>query len=191
VALQTIAVRQGDKFGIEYSLALKHQVPGITVLGDDRPFRTELKGWHAKLELFAPWNADLRPAIYFDLDTFVLGDLSPFERLDKTQLWLIDNFNSPRSGESGLMLIPDNDELCAKIFTTNITGPDGPYIQSFPHRRLNREIDGIYSYKRHCRERKPDDARIICFHGFPKQTDLKNGWAYLHWTTIISQMKKS
>lgn len=186
MALQTVAVRHGDKYGIEYSHALRVQVPGITILGDDGPFQTELTGWHTKLELFAPWNKDLRPAIYFDLDTFIFGSLEPFERLDKTQLWLIDNFNQPRTGETGLMLIPDNDALCQRIFTTDITGPDGPYIQGFPHRRLNREISGIYSYKNHCREACPDDARIICFHGFPKPTDLKKGWGKIYWNNLFT-----
>ncbi len=164
-------------------------MPGIVILGDDRPFRTDLTGWHAKMELFAPWNADLRPAIYFDLDTFVLGSLEPFKRLDKAQLWLIDNFNQPRDGESGVMLIPYNEKLCADIFTEDISGPDGPYIQSFPHRRLNREISGIYSYKNSCREKCPDDARIICFHGEPKPTTLKDGWAKDYWTTTSQTMK--
>jgi len=188
-ALHYVSARHGDKYGPEYTEALKKQVPGLVCLGDDRPLQSELGGWWCILEPFAPWNADLRPCVWFDLDTYVFGPLDVFNRLDKTQYWMIDNFNEPKNGECGIMLVPDSP-LCDEIWENRgdpkMSAPPGNYLRNFPHRRLNREISGIYSYKNHCRESRPDDARIICFHGQPKPTTLKPGWAKDYWHTITS-----
>ncbi len=186
--LHYVSARHGDKYGPEYVTALKKQVPGLVCLGDDRPLRSDLQGWWCILEPFAPWNADLRPCIWFDLDTFVLGPLQPFDRLDKTQYWMINDFNRPKFGECGIMLVPDSP-LCDEIWDNRgnprVGTPPGEYLRQFPHRRLNREISGIYSYKNHCRESRPEDARIVCFHGRPNPHEVKQGWARDYWNTMI------
>lgn len=179
--MEFVTVRQGEKYGPEYVTALKNQVPGLVCLGDDRPLRENWQGWFSKIEVFAPWNADLRPCLFFDLDTFVLGDLSPFDELDHSQFWLIDDFNIPENGESGLMVVPrDVDVIWSARDRLRGEKSDGAYLRKFPHRRLNREISGIRSYKRHCRD-SPGDARIVCFHGRPKPPDTE-GWAKDLWT---------
>ena len=189
MALNFLSVREGTKYGPEYTFALKQQVP-VICLGDDRPLRSGLKGWFAKIELFAPWNADLRPALFFDLDTYVVGDLSPFEDLDHSKLWMINDFNIPERGESGLLLVPDSP-ITDTIWQNRqqMWNTDGEYLRQFEHQRLN-VVDGIYSYKLHCKEGIPEGARIICFHGRPRPHETQ-GWAQDYWTTITSPMTKS
>lgn len=188
MALRYLSVRQGTKYGPEYTHALKSQVKGLVCLGDDRALRTDFQGWHAKIELFAPWNEYLRPCLFFDLDTYVIGDLSPFETLDQTKFWLIADFNQPKQSESGVMLIPknveaiwDDRERLRKMRT------DGEFFRSFQHQRLNT-ISGIYSYKLHAKEKLPEDARIICFHGKPKQPET-TGWGKAFWNLHSSPTK--
>lgn len=105
MALRYVTARRGDKYGPEYTRALKKQVPGLIALGDDRPFMTNLENWWCKLEWFAPWNQEFRPCVWIDLDTYVF-DVSVFDQLDATKFWMIDDFNTPERGESGLMLLP-------------------------------------------------------------------------------------
>jgi len=191
--LNYLSVRQGTKYGPEYTTALKNQVKGLVCLGDDRPLRTRLSGWYSKFELCAPWNADLRPALFFDLDTYVVGSLDVFDDLDHSQFWMINDFGKKSRAESGILLIPDapvSDSIWTCHETHDNRVGDAAYFGQFPHQRLNDEISGIYSYKHHCREKKPDDARIICFHGRPNPPDT-DGWALQHWITNTSVTKTS
>ena len=186
MALRFVTARWGDKYGPEYVAALKKQVPNLICLGDDWPFRTRLEYWWCKLEWFAPWNRGLRPAVWIDLDTYVFH-VEPFKTLDPTKLWMIDDFNKPKNGESGLLLIPkDVDHIWDAVVTKNSNwrSPDGTFLSQFAHQRMNRAIDGIYSYKRHCRDHKPDDAIVCCFHGQPKPPGTK-GWALDYWQEQI------
>ena len=181
MALSFVSVRAPPKYTFEYTHALKQQIPAI-VLGDDLPLRSNLRGWHAKLELFAPWNKILRPLLFFDLDTYIFN-VEPLKQVDRTKFWMINDFGRKEFGESGIMLVPDDDELCERIYTENIQGPDGAYLRNFPHKRLNNAVDGIYSYKHHCKDNLPDDATIVCFHGVPKPHET-TGWAKDHWNSL-------
>ena len=192
----------GDKYPPEYVEALKNQVRDcgypLTVLGVDRPLQTGMKSWWPKLELFAPWNQELLPALFIDLDTFILDWnilIEIEENLELDRLWLINDFNRPHLGESGLFLAPNN-EVSAGIWRSvernkhNSFRGDGPFLNSFTHSRMNEHIDGILSYKVNMLQDTPDDARICCFHGKPKPHEAE-GWAKNFWTTQISQWRKS
>lgn len=186
----------------EYVTSLKYQFAEcghhLHVLGNGKYFddwlRTSwLTGWGAKIEWFAPYNAHLRPAVVFDLDTFVVGDLNPFLDLDGSKLWLIRQFMSRTDlGESGIFVAPDDFALCQKIWERangwDFKRGDGALLREFPHEFIPDVVDGIYSYKAHGLGDKalpPDDARVICFHGKPKPPDTA-GWAYKHWQTSLS-----
>ena len=58
----------------------------------DRPGR-----W-TKMEMFAPWNEDLRPALFLDLDTFLLGNIDEFLMLPNSSgfVMLRDLWHPPR-----------------------------------------------------------------------------------------------
>lgn len=168
---------------------MKRQVPGTIVLGDDLPIKSRLIGWWAKLEIFSPWYANLRPCILLDLDTYVL-DLSILDEFPTTGMWLLNDFNRPQQGESGIVVVPkDTDKIWAKLFSqiTQHRG-DGPYLATFPHQRLQTAVDGIQSYKVDQLYESPKNARIVCFHGKPKPHECE-GWAGKHWNTLISPTK--
>lgn len=142
-----------------------------------------LHGWWCKLEIFAPWNAHLRPALAMDLDTFIVGDLTPFEKIDVSTLWLVNDWFRPKRATSSLFIAPDDDDLCKRIWDGRHQARarfhgDGDYLETFKHSRLQDSIGGLYSYKADqlAFHMKPD-ARVICFHGKPKPWTLTDGWA--------------
>lgn len=178
----------GDFYGEaeRYVRALRAQVPGLVVLGRDVPLRDpgQYRGWWCKLEVFRPENADLRPCLFIDLDTFILGDLSPLLAVDPARLWLIKNFYQPEKSNSGLFVAP-NTELSDQIWggserlDTHTHGRgmgDGDYLATFPHSRLTDEFDDIRSYKADQLYDDPRDSRVVCFHGRPKPHQAE-GWA--------------
>lgn len=188
-----VAIRQGDKYGPEYTALMKATIPDIVVLGDDLPLKSNLTGWWAKLEIFAPWYADLRPCVVFDLDTYVLdtGAVDDLSALGDV-LWLLNDFNVPKRGESGIFIAPsDADEIWAGAHQARATHRgDGPYLATFPHMRIQPNVEGIMSYKVDQLYDSPKEARIVCFHGKPKPHETE-GWAREFWTTKTSQMKNS
>lgn len=179
MALHYVTARRGSKYGPEYSQALRRQIPGLVVLGEDRPFLSRYENWWCKLEVFAPWNADLRPCLWIDLDTFVF-DLTPFDDIDDTVLWMLRDFNKPDTSESGIMLVPRFSEVWNPNLNIPAARPDAAYIRQFPHRYLQDSVSGIYSYKRHAKASRPDDAIVVCFHGRPRPHET-DGWAGIHW----------
>lgn len=187
------------KFPDEYATSLRNQLRrfghDLTVLGNgadtDEQLVWNFAHWHSKFEWFAPWNAHLRPAVVFDLDTFIIDDPAPMLELDPTRLWLIRQFLAKTHlGESGIFVAPDNEALCAKIWKAAQTWPhnkgDGRLMREFPHGFIPDAVDGIYSYKKHCTvDSYPDDARVICFHGKPKCPNVE-GWALEWWLNSLS-----
>lgn len=178
-----LLVRKGEKFSKRY-VELFERFNPVTLTdqpdtpGRTRALRTENKGYASKMELFAPWNEDLRPAVYFDLDTYILGDISDLLSFEIKNLWMIREFNPEiRRSESGIMMIPkDTDEIWKKFLKTTVTDHflDGVFLNQFPHKILNDQFDGIVSYKLHCHE--GPTGRIIAFHGRPKPHECE-GWA--------------
>lgn len=168
-------------------------VPGIIVLGDDLPLKSSLTGWWAKLEVFAPWYANLRPCVVFDLDTYILDEtvLEEFNELQDC-LWLINDFNHPQRPESGIFIAPsDGSEIWAKTpAAVGLHYGDGAFLGTFPHKRLNGRIEGIQSYKVDQLYESPKNARIVCFHGKPKPHET-SGWAREHWNSLTSPPRNS
>lgn len=171
--------------------SFKHE---LTVLGNGADYDRELKSQRQvkftnKLEWFAPWNADLRPAVVFDLDTYIVGDPEPFLHVTGDELWLIRQFyQKPGKGESGIFIAPDSplsDVIWNRATSFDPNGADGALLREFPHRFLPDVIDGIYSYKVHqLYDGYPEDAVAICFHGKPRPHETE-GWALDHWLTSL------
>lgn len=189
-----VTVRQGTKFGPEYVTMLRrmaYQFAGTTLVtltdqadtpGYTMPLKADLHGWWAKLELFAPWNQDLRPCIYVDLDTFIVGDIRDWEPDD--DLWLIRDFYRPERSNSGVMMIPKFTGMLWDLGKTYMQGNpqagDGDFLTKMEHQILNDRFDGIVSYKVHCRDALSSKAKVVCFHGAPKPHRV-NGWAGDFW----------
>lgn len=185
-----VLVRQGAVFPTRYVELLTEQcpVPPVTLTdmpdtpGKTRPLKTNLRGWWSKLELFAPWNEDLRPCVFFDLDTYILGDISDIMNNPGEEMFMLRDFNS-NVGASGMMIIPKKTPVF-RSEGLDLTCPhgDGGYIRKFPHRYLQDEYDGIVSYKKHARNEPV--GRIVCFHGKPKPHQ-SIGWARDVWDNAV------
>lgn len=66
-------------------------------------------------------------------------------------------------------------------FITNLLGSPGEWRQITPRPWRTWlcsivEMDGIYSYKYHCRGGLPDSAKVVCFHGLPKPNQVNDQW---------------
>lgn len=141
------------------------------------------------MELFRPdIEGDL---LYFDLDTIICGDLSDIARV--RSLTVLSNFYDMKGIGSGMMFLP---ESCREpIWNEWIKSPrahmdeyrnggDQAFLSQFWKDSADRWQDvlpgQVVSYKVHCKPHVhetahvPDNARVICFHGYPKPRDLKD-----------------
>lgn len=159
-------------------------VPGVICLGDDWPITERFRGWNSILGIFAP-DFPFRPCLYFDLDTYVLGDISEFHEVPK-ELMLIRDFNKPRRGNSGVMQLPENtDHIWNRVKETPDSYPAGNALNNCAHGYLQDKYPGkIVSYKVDKCTQRPQ-APIMCFHGKPKPHQCE-GWAKEFWTQKTS-----
>ena len=145
-------------------------------------------GWLTKVELYRPGFLPDGRVLYIDLDSIITGDLVPLAEYDGAFAGL-RNFFDPGFGTGLLSWSPEGGKRMWDFFETiresgglanldseqaaiNRFLPDSPRLQDF--------VPGIYSYKVHCTNGLPDDARIVCFHGRPRPHEA-NGWVKEAW----------
>jgi hypothetical protein len=194
MTLPVCLVRQGDKYSLDYVRLLQQQIgnqaelicltdrdciPGVKAV----PLVGNAPGWWAKMELFAPWNAKLRPFLFLDLDTYVLGAIAPVLADPGDKLKMLRDFYNPPDAASGVMIVPKD---CSEIYGVWHGDPDGimsrckaggdqQFTGHFCRSFLQDEYPGmISSYKVHSREEPT--SPIVCFHGIPKPHEA-DGWA--------------
>ncbi|MGI9411555.1 MAG: hypothetical protein ACR2OV_15860 [Hyphomicrobiaceae bacterium] len=194
-----VVVRQGDKYSIKYPQVLKRQVEKNTrwpvafhILGDGEDATTRLKngwpGWWSKLELFAPWNDHLRPCLFLDLDTFVLGNIDDLVSLVPAKLTMLRDFNRHETGQSAVMSIPQDVGMIWRRFIADPEGwmkkfkggGDQSFLNRFDLGFLQDSFDGIASYKVDDLQNGPKGNRIVCWHGKPKPHEC-GGWVREVW----------
>lgn len=155
--------------------------------------------WWAKLELFRLTG----PTLYFDLDTIIVGSLDIIAAYPHRFTALAD-FNSGRLGSGVLAWNGDHSFLIDRFNADPVKIAhhydeiepgrgrigDQAYIED---RLAERGIEPdtfqglfgkelIVSYKVHdCRDKPPARASVVCFHGSPKQDDIKTGWVAESW----------
>ena len=182
-------LRSGGEYKPEHVQRLAKMVPGLVCLSDvDIPgvptvkLKQDWPAWWAKMELFGPaFETDI---LHIDLDTTVLGDITPFLKAGKTTL--LGDFYYPGTLASGFMYIHQDDK--AKVWKEFIKNPE-EVINKFKHPPLIGDqgfLNGVLeaqtwqkilpnkvvSYKVHCREGIPKEASVICFHGKPRPWDV-------------------
>jgi hypothetical protein len=145
-------------------------------------------GWWSKLLLF---RYSTGQCLYLDLDVVITG---PLDGLISLPLSMPANWAQSGHGgcQSSVMswgmpyhAIPDAfnvDELgpageggCGRYrglwgdqeLITELYGNPGWQI---------RDMQGIYSYKYHCKQGLPAGAKVVCFHGQPKPQDVSDAW---------------
>ncbi len=161
------------------------------------PLQHDWPGWWSKIELFRP-GVITGQTLYFDLDTVITGPLEVSPRAP--DFATLESFWTPEMIGSGVMWF-SGDNVPHKVYEKFAKQPqayirhhernaDGTYVgdQAFIWDALNREIEhingylpGIKSYKMHCSKHLPSDARVVCFHGRPKLTEVDHDWIRHHW----------
>ncbi len=153
-------------------------------------------GWWSKIELFRQ-GAIPDGTLYLDLDTVVTGSLDDVARLNDEFL-MLQNFNDPEMVGSGVMwfgTVPhkvyDKFRRQPEAYINHYErNREGSYLgdQAFIWDTLGRDIslitdriDGIRSYKKHCKNTLLPDTRVVCFHGEPRPTEVKTEWMQRHW----------
>lgn len=149
------------------------------------PLQHNWPGWWAKLEMFRPdIKGDL---LYFDLDTVVQGSIDAFASVNTLTLlrdFYRDGSRRPEGLQSAVMYLPYADR--AEVWDAFIANPkkamlecslggDQQFLERFYLQRAQRWQDvlpgQVVSYKVHCKQGVPPDARVVCAHGKPKLWD--------------------
>lgn len=174
------------KAGVEKHLPVPHKfvcLSDVVVPSERIPLEHDWPGWWSKIELFKLEG----PVLFFDLDTVIVGDLTAIAAAAAdSALVVLNDFYRPSDVGSGVLGWGFHDPWLYQRFARSPdmfiaqhrSGGDQEFIQqSFPKgwtwRRWQLMCPGqIVSYKVHCRDGVPNDARLVCLHGKPKFSDM-------------------
>lgn len=135
-------------------------------------------GWWQKLSLF---EIATGPSLYFDLDTVITGNLDYLAEYADTEFAAPANWG--QSGHGGI-------QSSVMAWNGQWKEPFNCFDYEKDHKRLwgDQEfltelrgdnyvkIPGVFSYKYHCRNGLPEDARVVCFHGKPDYWEVSDPW---------------
>lgn len=149
-----------------------------------------LTGWWNKLYLFSE-EIKLSGRLFFvDLDTLITGNVDQIISYDKEFVVLRDFFKAVKDAKatnvgSGLMSFDAHKH--SRVWADFIKNPARVIASVKPHgdqawiQRQVAEKDRTYwqdlfpnqvvSFKVHCRNGLPENARIVCYHGVPSIPD--------------------
>ncbi len=199
-------IKVGTRYGPEYVNRLAAMVERNTTvpyefvcLTDDNrgvlfqgfhvePISTDLPGWWSKLVLFKPhpYLAGRR-VLFLDLDTVIVGNMDFLLEYDGG-FAILSDFYRPQTFGSAVMAIPPGfgPHIWWNFDPDNIDcAGDQDWIWS----NLNNATrwqdlypGKIVSYKVHCQDGLPADARVVCYHGTPRPHETTNiHWVQEHW----------
>lgn len=188
---------------VERHLPMPHDFVCMTDM-EDVPCETiKLKhnwpGWWSKLELFRP---GLFPGkvIYLDLDTVIVDDIERIATYPH-EFSMLAAFRIPKRRASGVMAWRGD---YSKLYDALVANPSVMYENGRPGSRLKpdqafivhqyktiyqkvpkamQEILGIASYKNNCVNtgKYPPGTSIVCFHGQPRPSMVKDQWVVQAW----------
>jgi len=156
------------------------------------PMEYNYPGWWAKMNLFAPEYAYLKPFLYIDLDTAILKKMEtilPRKEYQRGFIMLRD-FYRPTRPASGVMWLPRNNKKLNTIWAKWMANPvrrmtkfrgDQNFIEycTMPDYFFQDIQTGVVSFKPLRRHRTMLDGteNVVCFHGTPKVREATN----VHW----------
>lgn len=157
------------------------------------PLAHDWPGWWAKMCVFQVPG----PCLYMDLDTLVVGPLDDIAAVAVGRgFTILRDFYRPDGLGSGLMAW-STCALTAHLYERfradpaagmNRAGGDQAFVEAYmPDDYVTRWQDvvpgQVVSWKAdRCEGGPPPNARIVAFHGRPKQPDLPAAnWARRHW----------
>lgn len=150
------------------------------------PLAHDWPGWWAKLELFRPGLFE-GPVLYLDLDTVIVGDLSPLMSV-KHEFTMLADFFKPQYAASGVMAWEGDWSRIYRAFASNPSGHiarcntrqcfgDGGFIAKNLGRRPDiwqARCPNLIASRKVVATRNADE-RIVCYHGRPRPAET--GWA--------------
>jgi len=158
--------------------------------------KDDLPGWWSKIELFREGLVDTKNIIYFDLDTIILRNiddlfliplnfvaLQPWNITSRINRHLASGIMGWRNGDYSFIY----DKFIFQEIEEQSFSGDQEYIsralsqENKTYQPLQKLIQGIFSYKRDCRQKLPGGARIVCFHGNPSLDRVRRKWVKRHW----------
>lgn len=149
-------------------------------------------GWWGKIPLLGLQG----PVLWIDIDCVIVG---PLDDLLGTTGNIRTAKNWAQSGHGGcqssVMYWDDASTIPALFDEKHVCWPpsnlngrlwgDQEFITQL---RDNNQIRVDYfdpahvvSYKYHCRQGVPEDARVVCFHGRPNPDEVDDAWVSQHW----------
>ena len=201
-------LRSGGDYDHRYVTALRNAIkkflsfPHVFYCFSDMPvpggwiaLSKNYPGWWSKIEMFQLEG----PVLYIDLDTIILRNIDALAetivKLPEKQVMMIRPWNGRRAsrGEWGSGLMGWNCDLRWIHNEFDYTKRNHEWDQRYIVEKLKKRnititpiqgyMPGIYSYKHHCRSngKPPVDARIICFHGKPRPTEVEEPWVKENW----------
>jgi hypothetical protein len=173
------------KAGVERHLPAWHRFVCLSDVDvpDRIPLEHNWPGWWSKIELFMLDG----PVLYFDLDTAIVGGLCDIaEHACTAGFTMLRDFYAPDHCGSGVMswsggVRPIYREFAeapgAAMRKQRTRMGDQAFIEEAT---VNWAVgrwqymlpDQIVSYKVHCQNGIPPNARVVCLHGTPKFKDM-------------------
>lgn len=175
--------------------------PNITI----HPLFKKIDGWWNKLYLFSKDMPIQGKIFYIDLDTLITGNIDHLVFLEGGLIVLRDFFHGyARDVYSDCMgsgLMSWNSGQYPHIWDSFIANPDEAIRSIIPygdqrwiqHQQKIREYwqdifpNHVVSFKVHCREELPKDARVVCYHGKPSIPESITETNKVQWWTIPPQ----
>ncbi|TNE75546.1 MAG: hypothetical protein EP334_10030 [Gammaproteobacteria bacterium] len=135
-------------------------------------------GWWQKLSLFEIAHG---PSLYFDLDTVIVGNIDYLARQSGHVLAAPANWG--QSGHGGIQssVLAWNGTLKEPFRKFNYEQDskrlwgDQEYLSELYGDNFHK-LEGVVSYKYHCRGGLPAHARVVCFHGRPDYPEVNEPW---------------
>jgi len=174
-----LVCKSGGDFDQSHVDRLTKQVGQATVL-DDTTLEHGWPGWWSKMEIFRIPG----PALYMDLDTVVLGDLSPLLEAAQTRKFIAmrDPYPHQRELMSSVMAwsgdmshlyetFKQDPERYMSEYTVPRWWGDQGFIEYHQQERDYWQdiLPGmVRSYKKECLSGVPDGTRLLVFHGKPR-----------------------
>lgn len=163
------------------------KIPHEFVCLSDIPFEIEgvkripllhtYSGWWSKVEVFREGIVSTPYILYLDLDTVLVRKV---EKLPVSACPLMLRDLGGDGLETGLMyFLAGSLSFIYYEYEPSPERRDAVYVERKLREKgvkygfLQDVFSGVYSYKYHCKDQVPKDAKIICFHGRPRPWEVK------------------
>lgn len=149
-------------------------------------YANQLDSWWNKISLF---SADLPIPIgqrifYIDLDTLIVGNIDDLLGHEQTDIVVLRDFYHGIAQSAGTVasgLMSWNHRQYKYVWSEFIKNPKEAIKRAYPHgdqwwvehniaqRQFWQDLypGQVVSFKMHCRQGLPPNARIVCYHGRP------------------------